>query len=907
MFNNLNGKQKKIAAGAVSLLLVAAITAGIVSAVRSTTSSTVAVVPVSDLNYGNYLDWQNSVTGLVTTQAEQNVYLSDTEKVEEVLVEEGQAVHKGDVLLRYDTRATELKLEKEKIAREKIELAITVAKENIKTLENASPTSDGGDFDLSWDFSEFDPVDVLNKAEVHEHILKADAKPVSDDPDDVFLGTEDSPYVFLCKGGSVVITKDFIKKWQKTAAKRNAKHLYIALQVRDGAQALQKAWITDIMLLSELYDIEVDMSTGKTSYAAMNKPEELAALLRKILKDVPEDERGAWLAAMLDKLLITTEKEDKLDERGELLAAMLDALSEQDKEEFAAAAALLDGKTLSVMFESLSENLTPEQVEKIDPNSLAAMLTMLLDSVTEEQIKAIDSEVLASFLKKLSAEQIGALEPEAISAILSALSEEQIQGLDQAFLTRLFTGMTSEQIGGLDANEMKQFFDRLTEEQLKALIEVRGDEIEELLKKQKEEEKQQEASDKQETSGDKEPSGDSGSGTQDGSGSGTQGNSGTSDGTGNKDDNADSGNTTDSGNDADTGNSTDSGNDAGAGNDADTGNSGDPENTDDSGSGGGTGTQDEPDTPEPQQDEPAEPEETPVEQEPESEPEPAQNDNASEGGSVPETAPSPVSGAGTGTGSAAGNQILSGDISYTSDELAKARREEKERLRDLELNLKESEIKIEKAQKALDKGVVTATMDGVVKTAGDPDSPPTDGSAFITVSGTDGLYVKSGVKESKLGTIKEGDTVTVTSWQTGGQYEARVGSISPYPDTTGMFDGSGTETYYPFTAVVTDKNAVMTNGEWVEVSYTSSNGNKQSDTLTVLKAFVREEGSKKYVYKRDENNKLKKQYIITGSLSDTGYEILGGLSPSDWIAFPYGKNVKEGAKTRQASVNELYE
>ena len=147
----------------------------------------------------------------------------------------------------------------------------------------------------------------------------------------------------------------------------------------------------------------------------------------------------------------------------------------------------------------------------------------------------------------------------------------------------------------------------------------------------------------------------------------------------------------------------------------------------------------------------------------------------------------------------------------------------------------------------------------------------------------------------------------MTSWQTGGQYEARVGSISPYPDTTGMFDGSGTETYYPFTAVVTDKNAVMTNGEWVEVSYTSSNGNKQSDTLTVLKAFVREEGSKKYVYKRDENNKLKKQYIITGSLSDTGYEILGGLSPSDWIAFPYGKNVKEGAKTREASVNELYE
>ena len=865
MLNKLKDNKKKAMAAAVSLVLVAALIAGIVSGVRSTTSTTIAVVPVADLNYGSYLDWQNSVTGMITTEAEQNIYLSDTEKVEEVLVQEGQAVHRGDVLLRYDTRATELKLEKEKLNREKIELAITVAKENIKTLENASPVSDGGDFDLGWDFAEYDPVEILSKSEVYEHILKADAKPVSDDPEDIFLGEEDSPYVFLCKGGSVVITRDFIRKWQKTAEKRKAKHLYIALQVRDSAQALQKAWITDIMLLSERYDIEVDMSTGKTAYALMNEPEELAMLLRKILKEVPEDEQGAWLAAMMDKLLITTETEEKLEKRGELLAKMLDALTEQDKEEFAAAAALLDGKTLSVMFESLSANLTPEQVEKIDPDSLASMLTLLLESVTEEQVKAIDPEVLASFLQKLSAEQIGELEPEVISAILSALSEEQIRGLDQAFLTRLFTEMTQEQISGLDAEDMKLFFDSLTQEQLKALIDVRGEEIEELLKKQKEEEKQQETSAGQGSSGHSGQPGDSGSGTQ-----------------------------SDPGNTGDPGSAGDSGNTEDAGSTGDPGSTGEPENT------GNTGAQDEPEDETPIE---SEPEEAAEEQEPEAEP--AQEENGSEGASVPATASSPVSGAGTGTGS--GNQILSGDISYTSDELAKARREAKERLRDLELNLKESDIKIGKAEKALEKGVITANMDGVIKTAGDPQSPPTDGSAFITVSGTEGLYVKSGVKESKLGTIGEGDTVMVTSWQTGGQYEAQIKSISPYPDSTGMFDGSGTETYYPFTAVVSDKSAQMTNGEWVEVSYTSSDPNGRSNTLTVPKAFVREEGSRKYVLIRDENNKLKKQYIITGTLSDSGYEVLDGLSESDWIAFPYGKNVKEGAKTRESSVRELYE
>ena len=411
MFNNLKGNKKKVMAGGISLVLAAAIVAGIVAGVRSTTSSTVAVLPVADLNYGNYLDWQNSVTGMITTEAEQNVYLSDTEKVEEVLVQEGQAVHKGDVLLRYDTRGTELKLEKEKLNREKIELAITVAKENIKILENTSPTSDGGDFDLVWDFGEFDQVDTLSKAQVHEHILKADAKPVSDDPEDVFLGSEETPYVFLCKGDSVVITRDFIKKWQKAAAKKKAKHLYIALQVRDSAQALQKAWITDIMLLDPLYDIEVDTATGKTSYASMNKPEELAQLLRKILTDVPEEERGAWLAALLDKLLITPEsdkKEEQLAERGALLAGMLNELCGNDlykenfAEEFAAAAALLDGKTLSLMFKGLSENLTTEQIEGIDSDSLAAMLTMLLENARKEQIQAMEPVVLSAFLQKLS-------------------------------------------------------------------------------------------------------------------------------------------------------------------------------------------------------------------------------------------------------------------------------------------------------------------------------------------------------------------------------------------------------------------------------------------------------------------------------------------------------------------------
>ena len=176
-------------------------------------------------------------------------------------------------------------------------------------------------------------------------------------------------------------TKDFIKKWQKTAEKLKFKQLYIELAVMDGAQKLQKAWIQDIMLLDPGYDIEVDLRTGKTIYAAMNDPEQMAVLLRKILADVPENERGAWLAAMLDKLMVLTEKEEDLQERGALFAAMLNELGKEEQTdfaaEFAAAAALLDDKTLSFMFTALAQNLKPEQIREIDPAVISTRLRSL--------------------------------------------------------------------------------------------------------------------------------------------------------------------------------------------------------------------------------------------------------------------------------------------------------------------------------------------------------------------------------------------------------------------------------------------------------------------------------------------------------------------------------------------------
>lgn len=82
---------------------------------------------------------------------------------------------------------------------------------------------------------------------------------------------------------------------------------------------------------------------------------------------------------------------------------------------------------------------------------------------------------------------------------------------------------------------------------------------------------------------------------------------------------------------------------------------------------------------------------------------------------------------------------------------------------------------------------------------------------------------------------------------------------------------------------------------------------KRPTALYVSKEFIREENGQKFVYIRDENDKLKKQNVVTGKLLwGSYYEVKSGLSEEDYIAFPYGKTVVEGADTKESSSSDYY-
>ena len=231
---------------------------------------------------------------------------------------------------------------------------------------------------------------------------------------------------------------------------------------------------------------------------------------------------------------------------------------------------------------------------------------------------------------------------------------------------------------------------------------------------------------------------------------------------------------------------------------------------------------------------------------------------------------------------------------------------QKSKIASLKLDLQESDIKISQLEKKANKKLISAKLDGTVTYVGDSGSgETTDGNALIKIKSSDGFYVVGSVSELMLDDFKEGTKLNCTSY-TSGSFEAEVMDVSEYPVTGNSYYGNSNPnvSYYAFTAVVTDKTLQLEDQDWVTVNYEAS---AAENSMVIQKAFVRSDSSKNYVYK-DDKGVLKKQEISVGATVDGGYSVIvkGGLSADDLIAFPYGKDVKEGAKTKEVTLDQMY-
>jgi len=246
-------------------------------------------------------------------------------------------------------------------------------------------------------------------------------------------------------------------------------------------------------------------------------------------------------------------------------------------------------------------------------------------------------------------------------------------------------------------------------------------------------------------------------------------------------------------------------------------------------------------------------------------------------------------------------------MTYTATELRKMKADADRQIEDMELKLRQAQLAYDTIEYELSNGVVTAKIDGVVKTLRDPDEALAANEPMLLVSGGGGYYVEARMSELELGVLQLGDSITVVSWESGETMTGTVTAISEYPNENGWYwsQGNSNVSHYPFT-IFLDEDCNLRENEYVSVRF-SAGADGQNEALYLENPFIRTENGRSYIYVQGADGRLEKRYVKTGrDLWGSYTEVLEGLSEDDNIAFPYGKNLAEGALTEQAGIEELY-
>ena len=246
--------------------------------------------------------------------------------------------------------------------------------------------------------------------------------------------------------------------------------------------------------------------------------------------------------------------------------------------------------------------------------------------------------------------------------------------------------------------------------------------------------------------------------------------------------------------------------------------------------------------------------------------------------------------------------------SMEQKDLAKAIVDKAQEVKEKEVNLRLAKLSLDKKTKELGDGNVYAEFDGTVKAVRNADEAYNNSEAVIELSGGGGYYVTGTLSEMELGSVKVGDTVSISSWMTGAACEGTIVSIDDYPTTSGNSwgDGNRNVSYYPFKVFVEEDAGLQAN-DYVDIQYQKAGTQEQGNSLYLQSWFIRTDNGKSYVMARNEDGRLEQRWVQTGrDLWGSYTQIRGGLTTDDYLAFPYGRDVVEGARTVEAAADELY-
>ncbi len=241
----------------------------------------------------------------------------------------------------------------------------------------------------------------------------------------------------------------------------------------------------------------------------------------------------------------------------------------------------------------------------------------------------------------------------------------------------------------------------------------------------------------------------------------------------------------------------------------------------------------------------------------------------------------------------------------TAAEIAKLCREQEKKLKELTADAVITQSEYNLMLREFSDGCIRATLDGVVVGLLTEEEARQNKLPMLKVSGGGGFYVRGSVSELEKDKLKPGQEVSVNDWNTGMMYTGTVESIGDFPIQDEGWNGMGNPnaSYYPFRVFI-DGTADLQEGSYVSVTYSAA---EAENGIYLENPFLRTDDGDPYVYVRGKNGKLEKRTVTTGkSLWGSYTEIRSGLTADDYVAFPYGKNVKPGAATQESDLSALY-
>lgn len=242
---------------------------------------------------------------------------------------------------------------------------------------------------------------------------------------------------------------------------------------------------------------------------------------------------------------------------------------------------------------------------------------------------------------------------------------------------------------------------------------------------------------------------------------------------------------------------------------------------------------------------------------------------------------------------------------YTEEELARMIDAKRKELQDCDIQVKMAEVEYNRFNEEVSDGIVRAKFDGVIKELNSAEDVYGTNTPLVVLSGGGGYYIDVTMTEADIFDAYLGQEVEVRSWNTGETFTGTISEISYYPIQNGDMYGyaNPNDSAYPFRVFV-DESAYLPENEYVSVTYSNAASQKG---LYLQNMFLRTEGSTSYVYALGADGLLEKRIVTTGkSLWGSSTQIRSGLTMDDYVAFPYGNHVTDGAKTRIAPIDELY-